>query len=892
MMRRLVGLGIVFSCCVAAISFLSAAQPEAVGFTVSDLQLISTASRTDWTGRWTAPVEAATIMAWFHQHGFPDLLTDLNGDGVIDELDTIELADRFGKTSMETTTTRGTTDPLLVYGLAQYVAKRYPKEFELKIYDAGFPAEFARDTHLPFSSDVIPGITLTLKPEPSYAAYQSELRDGQGVIVGIEQQADRNYYLAGRSFLFDKVKDGNYAVDLAWAEDDPWQPGAQGQVLQTEAKETDALYLSYQGAWMKVECMLALSPMQMTPPAQTPSLTTQTPSQMTQPPQPPSTACAAAQAVPSQGAGEHSSLCTSDGSIRDDQLANYVCSQIPRDINGVPQVKDVKIMANSCYGGGMLDDFARVFAPGGACAGVPWVGGAASAAWELSWGISDKIVGDPANRAKNLGCFWTNALAGRVRDMTGNAPGSIRDRASDNVVKDLEAARDNDELGPNHGGREHPVVAWGNCGSGITWTGAAKHAAVIFGGINNGLRHDNNIENVDSALTALWGESCVFKGLGDSTRDTSTAALKGMIADACKELDKDTELVLYFDDHGDTEFDILEYLSAEAQAAAQAPTRFGELLETLQATEIGCVTSVAFTHDPLLASGSGDNTVKLWDLATALATGKEMRTLTGHTSYVDSVAFSPDDTLLASGSHDKTIAIWDVATGDVVRILEGHTAPVWTVAFSPDGTLLASGSWDNTVKLWDVATGAEVHTLEGHTAPVSRVAFSPDGTLLASGSWDNTVKLWDVATGAEVRTLRDHANAVLSVAFSPDGKFLASGSYDMTVRLWDVDTGTRVFTVAGHTDRVCSVAFSPDGKLLASGSYDNTVKLWDSATGAEVLTLEGHTDAVWDLAFSSDGRVLASASGDHTVKLWSVSAQAASSEITGVLTVILPLHQG
>jgi len=251
---------VVLVTCLCASSFLCTAQPQATGFEISDLQLISTASRPDWTDRWTAPVEAATIMAWFGQHGYAKLLTDLNGDQVVNELDTIELADRFGKKTMETATERGTTDALLVYGLAKYVAEKYPDRFELKIYDAGFPFEFQRDVHIPFGPDAIAGITLTLKPEPSYAAYQSELRDEEGVIVGIEREIDRNYYLAGRSFLFAPTSQGLYAVDLAWAEDDAWQSGIQGQVLRTLAKETDALYLNYQGAWIKVECMLALSP--------------------------------------------------------------------------------------------------------------------------------------------------------------------------------------------------------------------------------------------------------------------------------------------------------------------------------------------------------------------------------------------------------------------------------------------------------------------------------------------------------------------------------------------------------------------------------------------------------------------------------------------------------
>jgi hypothetical protein len=259
-MRRVVQGIIISTLCLCAVSYLSAAPPAVLGFEVTDLQLIADSSRTDWTGDWTAPVEAATIMAWFDLHGFTKFLTDLTGDGVVDELDTIELADRFGKTSMETNTPRGTTDPLLVYGLATYVAEKYPNEFELKIYDVGFPAEFKRDLHIPFSSTVIPGITLTLKPEPTYEAYELELRSGEGVIVGIELEIDDNYYFAGRSFLFEKTPAGNYAIDLAWAQYSPFEVGIHGQFLETQAKETDALYLNYLPRWVKVECMLALSP--------------------------------------------------------------------------------------------------------------------------------------------------------------------------------------------------------------------------------------------------------------------------------------------------------------------------------------------------------------------------------------------------------------------------------------------------------------------------------------------------------------------------------------------------------------------------------------------------------------------------------------------------------
>jgi WD40 repeat protein len=86
--------------------------------------------------------------------------------------------------------------------------------------------------------------------------------------------------------------------------------------------------------------------------------------------------------------------------------------------------------------------------------------------------------------------------------------------------------------------------------------------------------------------------------------------------------------------------------------------------------------------------GSGDNTVRLWDVAT----GRELRQLTGHTEGVRSVAISPDGQTLASGSGDKTVRLWDVATGRELRQLTGHTDYVISVAISPDGQTLASGS--------------------------------------------------------------------------------------------------------------------------------------------------------------------------------------------------------
>src|ERR1700730_8787370 len=97
----------------------------------------------------------------------------------------------------------------------------------------------------------------------------------------------------------------------------------------------------------------------------------------------------------------------------------------------------------------------------------------------------------------------------------------------------------------------------------------------------------------------------------------------------------------------------------------------------------------------------------------ALAQKPELSVQTGHASFIVSVAFTRDGRILASGSVDQTIKLWDTATGRELRALKGHTGTVTGVAFSADDKVLASSSVDQTIKLWDVATGHELRTLKG-----------------------------------------------------------------------------------------------------------------------------------------------------------------------------------
>jgi WD40 repeat protein len=278
---------------------------------------------------------------------------------------------------------------------------------------------------------------------------------------------------------------------------------------------------------------------------------------------------------------------------------------------------------------------------------------------------------------------------------------------------------------------------------------------------------------------------------------------------------------------------------------------------------------VAYSPDgEWIASGSWDNTVRLWDAWT----GENCAILT-HSGYVRALAFSPDSAWLLSGSQARGgLDIWNVATAKHQRKLEWkQNATIRAVSITHDGALVAIGDMNGNAGILNLATGEEMHAFR--TAAIAGVttslAFSPDGRqLFGTGENAAQIDVHDTRTGERISRLTGHAGPVDSVAFSSDGRMLVSASADRTVRVWDIAAEKCIALLNGHTDEVFTAAFHPEGKRLASAGRDRAIWLWDVTTGQEVARLDGHTNYVISLAFSPDGRSLVSGSGDRTVRIW------------------------
>lgn len=338
------------------------------------------------------------------------------------------------------------------------------------------------------------------------------------------------------------------------------------------------------------------------------------------------------------------------------------------------------------------------------------------------------------------------------------------------------------------------------------------------------------------------------------------------------------------------------------------------------------VVSVVFSPDGTqLASGSGDTSVRFWDINTETP----RFTCRAHKQWVLAIAWAPNGAKLASADKNGIIFIWDTNTGKQLgNALLGHKQWINYIVWEPlhcniECRRLASASKDCSIKIWDVIVQRVLLTLNGHTQSVTCVKWGGND-LIYSASHDRTIKVWKSDTGILCRTLEGHAHWVNTLALSTDyvlrtGAFdpalphitlesnvdsnslvnkakeryqtvrgnnerLVSGSDDFTLFLWYPESDKKpISRMTGHQQLINDVKFSPDARLIASASFDKSIKLWDGKTGKFITSLRGHVKAVYQIAWSADNRLLVSGSADSTLKVWNIQNKK--------LMIDLPSHE-
>ncbi|KAJ9659115.1 hypothetical protein H2201_007517 [Coniosporium apollinis] len=306
----------------------------------------------------------------------------------------------------------------------------------------------------------------------------------------------------------------------------------------------------------------------------------------------------------------------------------------------------------------------------------------------------------------------------------------------------------------------------------------------------------------------------------------------------------------------------------------------------------------------------------------------------GHTNGI--MCLQLEDNILATGSYDSTIKIWDLDSGEEIRTLTGHTAGVRCLRL--EGCTLFSGSLDRTVKVWNWRTGVCKRTLTGHSGGIIGLDYDASANTLATGSMDKTIRIWNFSKSGTSTTFlfKGHTDWVNAVKIDGASRTVFSASDDCTVRLWDLDTRRCIKVYEGHVGQVQQVlplppefeleddnlegnahsddegssttsssrhhsvtdaqlnpspppppaTFSsangaatvpplfhssdpdraPPPKYMLTGALDSTLRLWHTASGRCIRTYFGHIEGIWALA--ADTLRIVSGAEDRSVKIW------------------------
>jgi len=263
---------------------------------------------------------------------------------------------------------------------------------------------------------------------------------------------------------------------------------------------------------------------------------------------------------------------------------------------------------------------------------------------------------------------------------------------------------------------------------------------------------------------------------------------------------------------------------------------------------------------------AGTNDISIYDAKTY----QLITTIKAHSLSISSMLYSPDGSILASGSTDNTIKLWNPG-GSLIRTISDKTGFIASIDFSRDGRKIvcAGSDYDKTgfVKVFDVNSGALIMEIKDLKFEAFDAKFSPDGRYIAGALKNKTMAVWDAGSGQTIKEITDFKGDVTSVMFTPDNKYISAASNDKSIRIWDLSTW-KIYRIYLTSIGVKKMMASPDSRFLIACTPDKSVKVYRIDNGEFGWSFSGHRNIVTDIALSSDGSTFVSSSRDCMVKIW------------------------
>lgn len=217
---------------------------------------------------------------------------------------------------------------------------------------------------------------------------------------------------------------------------------------------------------------------------------------------------------------------------------------------------------------------------------------------------------------------------------------------------------------------------------------------------------------------------------------------------------------------------------------------------------------------------------------------------------------------------NKTINVYNISDGVLIRELEGHSRWINSITFTPNEDLLISASDDKEIRVWETKNWNCINILKGHNWRIESLVLNSSGNLLYSCGWDNFIIKWDLKEFKEIERIEiDSIAGANHLLISNDDRFLFISGHDNIIRVYDTNTLLMTSKLVGHNDSISHIALHPKQNFIVSSSLDGAIIFWDIEKMVELKTLQAHSK-VYYFEFNNQGDIMISGGADRLIKIW------------------------